>query len=106
MAREGAPARGLADGVGRYGADVEATVYFCTLEALQNVAKYAEASTITVRLHADDGHLTFEADDDGRGFDPASTGHGTGLQGIADRLDCDRRNARSLGLVARAQEPP
>ena len=29
----------------------------------------------------------FEVRDDGRGFDPASTGYGTGLQGIADRLD-------------------
>jgi len=30
--------------------------------------------------------LTFTETDDGRGFDPASTGYGTGLQGIADRL--------------------
>jgi signal transduction histidine kinase len=30
--------------------------------------------------------LVFEVDDDGVGFDPASTGYGTGLQGIADRL--------------------
>ena len=35
-----------ADGIGRYPADAEATVYFCVLEALQNVSKYADASTI------------------------------------------------------------
>ena len=35
---------------GRFPQDVEATVYFCTLEALQNVAKYAEATRATVRL--------------------------------------------------------
>jgi signal transduction histidine kinase len=74
------------DGVGRYPPEVEATVYFCALEALQNVAKYAEASSVTVRLRAEDGNLTFEVADDGRGFDPGSTGYGTGLQGIADRL--------------------
>jgi signal transduction histidine kinase len=76
-----------ADGIGRYEPDVEATVYFCTLEALNNVAKYAEASRATVRLeHGDDG-LTFVVTDDGRGFDPTATSYGTGLQGIADRLD-------------------
>ena len=39
-----------ADGVGRYPQEVEAAVYFCCLEALQNVAKYAEASRAMVRL--------------------------------------------------------
>ncbi|MDP9441971.1 MAG: hypothetical protein M3P34_07310 [Actinomycetota bacterium] len=34
-----------ADGIGRYDQDVEAAVYFCTLEALQNITKYAEASS-------------------------------------------------------------
>ena len=33
-----------------------------------------------------DGSVTFSVTDDGAGFDPASTGYGTGLQGIADRL--------------------
>jgi signal transduction histidine kinase len=50
------------------------------------VAKYAEATSATVRLAAGDGELRFEVVDDGRGFDPAATGYGTGLQGIADRL--------------------
>jgi hypothetical protein len=39
-----------ADGVGRYPQDTEAAVYFCTLEALQNVTKYAGASRATVGL--------------------------------------------------------
>jgi signal transduction histidine kinase len=73
--------------LGRYSQEVEAAVYFSCLEALQNVAKYAQASTATVRLGQDDGVLRFEVDDDGDGFDPAATGYGTGLQGIADRLD-------------------
>jgi signal transduction histidine kinase len=75
-----------ADGIGRFPQDVEATVYFCTLEALNNVAKYAEATRATVRLSNGNGELRFEVTDDGRGFDSASTGYGTGLQGMADRL--------------------
>jgi len=78
------------DGVGRFDRDVEATVYFCTLEALNNVAKYAEATNARIRLARVDGHLTFEVTDDGRGFDPQATGYGTGLQGMADRLDAIR----------------
>ena len=54
---------------------------------MQNVAKYAEATTAVVRLAERDGALMFEIVDDGRGFDTSSTGHGSGLQGMADRLD-------------------
>jgi signal transduction histidine kinase len=74
------------EGLGRYPQEVEAAVYFSCLEALQNVAKYAEAQSARVVLQEEDGHLTFEVSDDGRGFDPTAIGHGTGLQGIADRL--------------------
>jgi signal transduction histidine kinase len=71
----------------RYPQAIEAAVYFCCLEALNNVAKYADASRATVRIARDDGWLRFEVEDDGRGFDIGSTTHGTGLQGMADRLD-------------------
>jgi signal transduction histidine kinase len=74
------------DGIGRYPQEAEAAVYFSCLEALQNVAKYAEASRANVRLAQTDGMLAFEVTDDGRGFDPAAASRGTGLQGIADRL--------------------
>jgi signal transduction histidine kinase len=75
-----------ADAVGRYAADVEATVYFCTLEALQNVAKYADADGILIRLSQSNGSLSFEVVDEGRGFDPDAVATGSGLQGMADRL--------------------
>jgi signal transduction histidine kinase len=75
-----------ADGVGRYPQDTEAAVYFCTLEALQNITKYAAASRATVGLSCSDGSLSFTVTDDGAGFDPAATQYGTGLQGMADRL--------------------
>jgi signal transduction histidine kinase len=76
-----------ADGIGRFHQDVESAVYFCTLEALNNVAKYAEAASAEVRLAKKDGYLTFEVRDDGTGFDVDSRRRGTGLQGMADRLE-------------------
>ncbi len=76
-----------ASDVGRFSQDVEAAVYFSCLEALQNVTKYAKATRITISLARADGRLTFSIDDDGVGFDPIATTNGTGLQGIADRVD-------------------
>ena len=40
-----------------------------------------------MRLSQRDGHVEFAVDDDGRGFDADAASYGTGLQGIADRLD-------------------
>ncbi|MGH2540594.1 MAG: histidine kinase [Actinomycetota bacterium] len=74
------------NGLGRFPAEIEATVYFCTLEALQNVAKYAHADHTVVHLTRANGDLSFEVVDDGRGFDPDGVASGSGLQGMADRL--------------------
>jgi len=71
--------------IGRYPQDTESTVYFCALEALQNVAKHARASRAAVRLSGSDGALEFSVSDDGAGF-PAGTGNGSGLQGMSDRV--------------------
>ena len=76
--------------LGRFSQDVEAAIYFSCLEALQNVAKYANASRVTISLARSDGHLVFAVADDGVGFDPAAAHRGTGLQGIADRMDALR----------------
>ncbi|MDQ4038000.1 MAG: hypothetical protein M3313_06555 [Actinomycetota bacterium] len=85
--RAALPVKVTATDVGRYSAEVEAAVYFSVLEALQNVAKYAGASCARVALAHEGDRLTFEVTDDGSGFDPVSTPMGTGLQGMADRLD-------------------
>jgi signal transduction histidine kinase len=74
------------DGVGRHPQQVEAAVYFCALEALQNASAHGRATRAAVRLHEDGGEIRFEVQDDGRGFDPAATS-GSGLQAMADRLD-------------------
>ena len=75
------------EGVERYGQDVEATVYFCVLEALQNVQKYANASQVVVRLRGQAGGLTFEVEDDGAGFDTAAVTRGAGLTNMVDRVE-------------------
>lgn len=63
---------------GRYPPDVEACVYFCCLEAVQNAGKHAgPGSEILVRVDGDGGGLRFEVSDDGAGFaGEAAEGHG------------------------------
>ena len=75
-----------ADGVGRFGQDTEAAVYFCCLEALQNTAKYASASQARICLQAQGAALRFTVSDDGAGYDARHTPLGSGLRNMADRL--------------------
>jgi signal transduction histidine kinase len=72
--------------IGRYPQDAESAVYFCCLEAMQNVAKYAQAGHVRLSLSSQNGQLAFEVTDDGRGFDPDRTRFGSGMQNMADRL--------------------
>ncbi len=74
-------------GITRYPQDLEAAVYFCVLEALQNMQKYAKATQATVCLRETDGRLQVEVEDDGAGFDVATAERGAGLTNMEDRLD-------------------
>jgi signal transduction histidine kinase len=74
------------EGLCRQPIELEAAAYFCSLEALQNVAKYSGATTVAVRLEQSEDELTFTVEDDGRGFDTGATSEGTGLVGMRDRL--------------------
>jgi signal transduction histidine kinase len=99
-----------ADGIGRYLQDVEAAVYFCTLEALQNVTKYARATSVEIRLSEHDGVVTFDVRDDGSGFDPASASAGAGLANMRDRLEAlggslEVRSAIGAGTSVRGTIP-
>jgi signal transduction histidine kinase len=70
----------------RYRPEIEATVYFACMEALQNVAKHAHGvAGVSIRL-SDERGLRFEVSDDGAGFDPAGNGAGAGLTNMRDRL--------------------
>ena len=84
--RSPVPVTLAADGLRRYPQETEAAVYFCVLEALQNVAKYAGASGAAVTLVSADDALEFSVTDTGAGFDAGSGPTGSGLQGMADRL--------------------
>jgi signal transduction histidine kinase len=76
----------VADDVGRYSADLEAAVYFCCLEALQNAGKHAPGATVQLRVWTEAGGLNFEVSDDGPGFDAARARGGHGFVNMADRL--------------------
>jgi len=81
------PATVDADGVGRHAPEIEAVVYFCCLEALQNASKYAGAeATARVRIWEEAGGLEFEVSDDGPGFETSRDGEGAGLTNMRDRL--------------------
>ena len=63
----------------------EVTAYFVIAEALTNAAKYAEPTRVTVRVKVHGKRVTVEVADDGCGGADASAG--TGLLGLADRVD-------------------
>jgi signal transduction histidine kinase len=66
-------------------ADLEAVAYFLCSEALANVAKHASASRVAISVTRRDGRVRIEIEDDGLGG--ADHAHGTGLQGLADRVE-------------------
>jgi signal transduction histidine kinase len=75
------------DGIGRYDAELEAAVYFCCLEALQNAAKHAgDGARAAVRVSAASDRLSFTVADDGQGFDISAVNGSAGLQNMADRI--------------------
>jgi signal transduction histidine kinase len=85
--RAAIPATVHCDGASRYAPELEAAVYFCCLEALQNAAKHAgPRSQARVRLAQADDLLLFEVSDDGRGCDARAARASGGLQNMADRV--------------------
>jgi signal transduction histidine kinase len=70
---------------GRFAPAAEAAVYFLCSEALTNAAKHAEARCVTIGVTQAGGRLLVEIADDGIGG--ADPGDGTGLRGLADRIE-------------------
>ena len=87
---------------------VEAAAYYVVSEALTNVAKYAQASTVGVRVTRLNGSAVVEVADDGvGGADPLQ---GSGLRGLADRVEAldgklHVESAPGRGTVVRAEIP-
>jgi signal transduction histidine kinase len=76
-------------GLPRLPAPVEAALYFCCMEAVQNAAKHSGAGTVSVRVDEDPDRWRLTVTDDGTGFDQthATAASGVGLANMRDRLD-------------------
>jgi signal transduction histidine kinase len=87
---------------------VEAAAYYVVSESLANVAKYAQASSVQVRISRDNGLARVEVADDGiGGADPTQ---GSGLRGLADRVEAlagrfEVTSTSGAGTVIRAEIP-
>jgi signal transduction histidine kinase len=85
--RSAIPADLECNGTRRYAPQIEAAVYFCCLEALQNSAKHAgEQARAGIRLTERGELLEFEIFDDGLGFQAATYASSAGLQNMTDRI--------------------
>ena len=88
VATSAVPVTITADGMVRLPATVEAALYFCCMEAVQNAAKHSGASTLVVRLSDDAARTRLVVTDDGNGFCHSSgQSSGAGLANMRDRLD-------------------
>ena len=93
-----------ASGLGRHPAELEAAVYYCCLEAIQNATKHGPGLHVSVALREPDNQLTFEVTDDGPGFDPSDAHGGMGLQNMRDPSAPSTATSRSPPRSATA--PP
>jgi signal transduction histidine kinase len=81
------PIRVANNGVGRCSPAVEAAIYFCSLEAIQNTIKHAGGgASVTVTLERDRRGIRFSVKDDGVGADTLAGGDGRGVAGMRDRI--------------------
>jgi signal transduction histidine kinase len=98
-------------GLRRYAPEVEAAVYFCCLEALQNAAKHAGSTArAIIRVREVDADLVFEVSDNGSGFGPADAAQASGLTNMRDRAGAaggtlDVTSAPGAGTLVRGVVP-
>jgi len=105
-----------ANGVGRLPTPVEAALYFCCMEAVQNATKHSGGDAVTVLLGKDRSQWRLTVTDNGTGFDQVevrAAGAGAGLANMRDRLDAvggtvtieslSGEGTTITALVARAQ---
>jgi signal transduction histidine kinase len=90
--------------------ELQTLVFRIAQEALNNAARHARASSVLLRLVAQDARLQLQVIDDGAGFDPVATARGSGLSGMRERLrlhggHLDLRSAPGHGTRLRASVP-
>ncbi len=90
------------DGIGRYSQGIEAAIYFCCLEALQNAAKHAPGPRVELRLWEESGGLLFSVRDDGPGFDAAAGPRRSRVREHVRPAGRHRRH-RPVGVPARSR---
>ena len=96
--------------VGRLPTPIEVAVYFCCLEAMQNAAKYARASSLIVTVRRSLDEAAFSVGDDGIGFDPATVRQGVGMRSMVERAEAlggslDVRSSIGQGTVVAGRLP-
>ncbi|MGD2043476.1 MAG: sensor histidine kinase [Acidimicrobiia bacterium] len=74
-------------GLGRYEPEIEAAIYFCALEAIQNAVKHGEANHVDVSIAQEGDELHVQITDDGRGFDMSTQHKSRGLVNMSDRIE-------------------
>jgi signal transduction histidine kinase len=90
--------------------DIEAAVYFASLEAMQNAAKHSEAQSVWVRVQWTPAQVEFAVGDDGRGFEPQAARASLGLRQLAERIavvggTLTVDSALGLGTTVRGRVP-
>jgi signal transduction histidine kinase len=99
------------DGVGRCAPTVEAALYFCCLEAIQNAAKHAgSGSHVSVTLRERGGLLDFEVADNGPGVQPSAKWSGIGFTSMRDRIgavggELEIVSSPGVGMTVRGSVP-
>jgi signal transduction histidine kinase len=96
--------------------EVNITLYRLAQECLTNVAKHAQATSVTITLvreagdERDGNEVRFSFVDNGRGFDPGQRRQGLGLVGLRERVEAlsgsfDLQSAPGQGVRVRASIP-
>jgi signal transduction histidine kinase len=85
--RAPAPIEVTDNGIGRCSPAVEAALYFCSLEAIQNALKHAGSGAhVTIVVGRNQDEVYFTVADDGVGMTTTGASDGTGLIGMRDRI--------------------